>query len=126
MAGFRHHWAVPGFFDRLRQASRARRSLLCVGLDPDPLRIPGGAAGALRHCLDVVERTAEQACCYKPNAAFWEQYGPDGWRDVMRRLYPSGNIAQMYPRGWHDVMMDITTRDEILAEMGGIEKAVAD
>ena len=61
---------VPGFFDRLRQASRARRSLLCVGLDPDPERIPGGAAGALRRCLDVVERTAKHACCYKPNAAF--------------------------------------------------------
>jgi len=74
---------VPGFFDRLRQASRARRSLLCVGLDPDPERIPGGAAGALRHCLDVVERTAEYACCYKPNAAFWEQYGPDGWTALL-------------------------------------------
>jgi orotidine-5'-phosphate decarboxylase len=74
---------VPGFFDRLRQASRARRSLLCVGLDPDPDRIPGGAAGALRRCADVVERTAEHACCYKPNAAFWEQYGPDGWKALL-------------------------------------------
>jgi orotidine 5'-phosphate decarboxylase subfamily 2 len=74
---------VPGFFDRLRQSARARRSLLCVGLDPDPERIPGGAAGALRHCADVVERTAEHACCYKPNSAFWEQYGPDGWKALL-------------------------------------------
>src|SRR5262249_27227091 len=73
----------PGFFDRLREASRARGSLLCVGLDPEPDRIPGGAAGALRHCADVVERTAEHACCYKPNAAFWEQYGPDGWKALL-------------------------------------------
>ena len=70
---------MSSFFDRLRQAARSHRSLLCVGLDPDPDRIPGGAAGALRHCLDVVERTADHVCCYKPNAAFWEQYGPDGW-----------------------------------------------
>ena len=71
------------FFERLRQAARARGSLLCVGLDPDPERIAGGAAGALRHCAEVVERTAEHACCYKPNAAFWEQYGSDGWRALM-------------------------------------------
>jgi orotidine 5'-phosphate decarboxylase subfamily 2 len=74
---------VSGFFDRLRSAARARRSLLCVGLDPDPERIPGGAAGALRHCVQVVEQTADHACCYKPNAAFWEQYGPDGWKALI-------------------------------------------
>lgn len=74
---------MAGYFDRLRQASRARRSLLCVGLDPDPERIPGGAAGALARCVEVIERTAEHACCYKPNAAFWEQYGPDGWRALV-------------------------------------------
>jgi orotidine 5'-phosphate decarboxylase subfamily 2 len=74
---------VAGYFDRLRQAARDRRTLLCVGLDPDPERIPGGAAGALRHCLDVVQRTADHACCYKPNAAFWEQYGPDGWKALI-------------------------------------------
>lgn len=74
---------VPGFFDRLRAASRSRNSLLCVGLDPDPERIPGGAAGALRHCADVVQRTAEHACCFKPNSAFWEQYGPDGWKALI-------------------------------------------
>jgi orotidine-5'-phosphate decarboxylase len=27
-----------------------------------------------------VRRTSDLACCYKPNAAFWEQYGADGWR----------------------------------------------
>jgi orotidine 5'-phosphate decarboxylase subfamily 2 len=68
-----------GYFQRLDEAAAANRSLLCVGLDPDPDRIPGGAAGALRHCLEVVSRTAEHVCCFKPNAAFWEQYGADGW-----------------------------------------------
>jgi orotidine-5'-phosphate decarboxylase len=71
------------FFERLRAAARARRSQLCVGLDPDPDRIAGGAAGALRHCAGVVERTADHACCYKPNSAFWEQYGPDGWKALL-------------------------------------------
>jgi orotidine 5'-phosphate decarboxylase subfamily 2 len=72
-----------GYFDRLRALSRERNTLLCVGLDPDPQRIDGGAAGALRHCREVVRQTEEHVCCYKPNSAFWEQYGPDGWTALM-------------------------------------------
>src|SRR6266853_1323437 len=67
------------YFDRLRALSAQRNTLLCVGLDPDPERIEGGAAGALRHCRDVIRQTEEHVCCFKPNSAFWEQYGPDGW-----------------------------------------------
>jgi orotidine 5'-phosphate decarboxylase subfamily 2 len=67
------------FFERLRSASRARRTYLCVGLDPDPERIPDGAAGAVRHCLQVIDQTKDYAACYKPNAAFWAQYGTAGW-----------------------------------------------
>ena len=72
-----------GYFNRLRALSRERNTLLCVGLDPDPDRIDGGAAGALRHCLQVVRETEEHVCCFKPNSAFWEQYGPDGWAALL-------------------------------------------
>ncbi|MDQ6721611.1 MAG: orotidine-5'-phosphate decarboxylase [Candidatus Dormibacteraeota bacterium] len=71
------------YFERLRALSKDRHTLLCVGLDPDPERIAGGAAGALRHCRDVVLQTEEHACCFKPNSAFWEQYGPDGWKALL-------------------------------------------
>jgi orotidine-5'-phosphate decarboxylase len=71
------------YFERLRTLSRERHTLLCVGLDPDPDRIEGGAAGALRHCRDVVRQTEEFVCCFKPNSAFWEQYGPDGWAALL-------------------------------------------
>jgi orotidine-5'-phosphate decarboxylase len=71
------------YFERLRALSAERHSLLCVGLDPDPERIEGGAAGALRHCREVVRQTEEHACCFKPNSAFWEQYGPAGWEALM-------------------------------------------
>jgi len=86
----RGHKLAPGYdlsclsyFDRLRALSKDRHTLLCVGLDPDPERIGGGAAGALRHCRDVVRQTEELACCFKPNSAFWEQYGPDGWKALL-------------------------------------------
>jgi orotidine-5'-phosphate decarboxylase len=71
------------YFERLRALSVERHSLVCVGLDPDPERIDGGAAGALRHCREVVRQTEEHACCFKPNSAFWEQYGPAGWEALM-------------------------------------------
>src|SRR5712691_515545 len=80
------------YFDRLRALSKDRDSLLCVGLDPDPERIAGGAAGALRHCREVVRQTEEHVCCFKPNSAFWEQYGADGWHALLelREEAPAG------------------------------------
>jgi orotidine-5'-phosphate decarboxylase len=71
------------YFERLRALSLERQTLLCIGLDPDPDRIEGGAAGALKHCLAVVRQTEEHVCCFKPNSAFWEQYGPDGWSALL-------------------------------------------
>jgi orotidine-5'-phosphate decarboxylase len=72
-----------GYFESLRALAKERNTLLCVGLDPDPERIEGGAAGALRHCREIVHQTEEHACCFKPNSAFWEQYGPDGWAALL-------------------------------------------
>ena len=71
------------YFDLLRASARSRDSVLCVGLDPEPGRIGGGAAGAARFMAEVVRRTAEHACAFKPNSAFWEQYGPDGWQALL-------------------------------------------
>lgn len=67
------------YFDKLRAASAARQSLLCVGLDPEPKNVPGGLEGAVDLCRRLIDATSDAACCYKPNAAFWEQYGPRGW-----------------------------------------------
>jgi orotidine-5'-phosphate decarboxylase len=118
--------AVPGFFDRLRQASRARRSLLCVGLDPDPERIPGGAAGALRHCVDVVERTAEHACCYKPNAAFWEQYGPDGWKALVElRAAIPGDVPVLLDAKRADIGSTMTAYARAVFEAVGADAVTA-
>lgn len=60
---------------------------LVVGLDADPRRIPEsvapGAAAADRVVefnRRIVERTSDLACAYKPNAAFYEALGTDGFR----------------------------------------------
>jgi len=70
------------YFDKLRSASVARDSLLCIGLDPDPQIISGVLEGAVDFCRTVIDITSDVACCYKPNAAFWEQYGPRGWEGL--------------------------------------------
>ena len=70
------------YFDKLRAASVARDSLLCIGLDPDPKIIRGGLEGAVDFCRTLIQATSDVACCYKPNAAFWEQYGPRGWEGL--------------------------------------------
>ena len=97
-----------GYFDRLRTLSADRNTLLCVGLDPDPQRIEGGAAGALRHCREVVRQTEEQACCFKPNSAFWEQYGPDGWAALMELRGEAPNTPFLFDAKRGD--MDNTMR----------------
>ena len=65
------------FVDRLRQAIRSRGSLLCLGLDPDPERLPVGDVVAFNRA--IIEATSDLVCAYKPNFAFYEQLGRTGW-----------------------------------------------
>lgn len=57
----------------------ARDSILCIGLDPEPARIPGscgrGPQAAVRFLRRIVRATSDHACAYKPNLAFYERYG---------------------------------------------------
>ncbi|HEX7069645.1 MAG TPA: orotidine-5'-phosphate decarboxylase, partial [Rhodothermales bacterium] len=60
------------FADRLRAAQEARRSLLCVGLDPDPDRLPPHllrehslTEAVLRFNRALIEATAPFAAAYK-------------------------------------------------------------
>ena len=70
-----------GFFERLEMRARRVDSLLCIGLDPHlpDLEAPTPDA-ARRFCLRLIEATVETAAAYKPNAAFFEVFGADGWR----------------------------------------------
>ncbi|MFA4871546.1 MAG: orotidine-5'-phosphate decarboxylase [Patescibacteria group bacterium] len=64
------------FNDILFAVQANRMSHLCVGLDPDqklwPIHIPFTPNGLLRWAKAIVDATAEYACIFKPNAAFWE------------------------------------------------------
>ena len=73
--------ASPTFRERYESAAATNDSLLCVGLDPDPARIPAGV-GVLPFLDAIVEATADLVCCFKPNAAFFESRGPHGVEDL--------------------------------------------
>lgn len=63
------------FKTRLRHSWSASNSMLCVGLDPDlerlPNSIPSTAAGIETFCIEIVKSTAEFACAYKPQIAYF-------------------------------------------------------
>jgi uridine monophosphate synthetase len=78
---------MTSFFSRLETRARAINSLLCVGLDPHPADLAAPTAAAARDfCLRLIEATADVAAAFKPNAAFFEQFGAEGMaalRDVI-------------------------------------------
>lgn len=78
------------FFDRLESRARDHHTLLCVGLDPHPELLPSPSAPAARDlCFRWIDETAESACAFKPNSAFFEVYGSDGiaaLREVLMRI----------------------------------------
>ncbi len=90
------------FVEALRRRWEATGSLVCVGLDPELERIPASAnvtrvsmpavAGPvhgpdtsierrlLAFTQAIVRETADLVCAFKPNSAFFEQYGAAGIR----------------------------------------------
>ena len=67
----------------LIETIRAKQSFLCVGLDPDPARIPAhlgtGPEAVLAFNRAIIQATSDLAVAYKPNVAFYEAMGADGW-----------------------------------------------
>lgn len=68
------------FFTFLEKRVDDCSSLLCIGLDPHipDLKEPT-AASALDFCLTLIRQTSPYAAAFKPNAAFFEVFGAEGW-----------------------------------------------
>lgn len=68
------------FFSFLEKRVDDCSSLLCIGLDPHVTDLKSStAASAMDFCLRLVKQTAPYAAAFKPNAAFFEFFGPEGW-----------------------------------------------
>lgn len=99
-----------------------KRSFLCVGLDTDLDKIPqhllGGTDPLFAFNKAIIDATAAYTVAYKPNLAFYEQYGVEGWRALeqtvqyLQTSYPEmfiiadakrgdiGNTSDMYARAF--------------------------
>jgi orotidine-5'-phosphate decarboxylase len=63
------------FVSSLQAAWQQADSMLCVGLDPDPARLPAHLVGrpdaVLEFCRTIVDATAGFACAFKPQIAYF-------------------------------------------------------
>ena len=75
---------MSGFTERLEQAATAAKSLVCVGLDPDPARMPVSSVFEFNRA--IVDATAGLVCAYKPNLAFYEALGLPGLEDLQKTI----------------------------------------
>lgn len=103
---------------------RKKRSFLCVGLDTDIRKIPDCLKNAddpqFEFNRAIIDATAPFAVAFKPNLAFYEERGTEGWVSLertcryIRDRYPEiliiadakrgdiGNTSKMYARAFFE------------------------
>jgi orotidine-5'-phosphate decarboxylase len=84
--------------DALFRAIQSRKSFLCVGLDPDAQKLPGHLSrspeGIYKFLKEIIEATSEYCVAYKPNFAFFEVFGSEGYAllEEVNRLIPEEHL----------------------------------
>jgi len=80
---------------------RLKKSFLCIGLDVDIAKVP-------KHLLEsedpifefnkqIIDATQHLAVAYKPNTAFYECYGLDGWKSLEKTIqYLNQNYPEIF------------------------------
>ncbi len=78
------------FNARLNQLISAKNSLLCIGLDPDPAKLPEclrkESSPVLKFNREIIAATHREAAAFKLNIAFFEALGGEGWRILEKTL----------------------------------------
>ena len=95
------------FIDKLHAAERAHQSLLCVGLDPDPAKLPGAWRGQperiFEFCARIVDATADLVIAFKPQIAYFAAHRAEAQlerlMDHMRANAPAVPIILDAKRG---------------------------
>ena len=83
----------------LLEQIKVKKSFLCVGLDVDLDRIPKDLKSEpdaiFTFCKRIIEATAPYCVAYKPNIAFFEAYGLNGWKSLQKVM---AFLNQNYPQ----------------------------
>ena len=85
---------MKSFNTRLSEHITKKKSHLCVGLDISPESLGNKNAKLSKlidHSLRVIDATIELAISYKPNLAFFERWGPDGFKWLEKIVDYIGN-----------------------------------
>lgn len=105
------------FKEKLIAAALKNDSWLCVGLDPDLAKLPEtidrSITGITVFLKSIIDSTQDLVCAYKPNSAFYEQFGYEGMKllETIIRYIPAeipvildakrgdiGNTSGMYAK----------------------------
>ncbi len=109
-----------------------KKSFLCIGLDVDMEKIPAHLSNAEFPIFEfnkaIIDATHDLAVAYKPNTAFYEAYGLQGWQSLQKTIhylnenYPEiftiadakrgdiGNTSRMYAKAFlEDLNFDSVT-----------------
>ncbi len=77
---------------------RAKKSMLCVGLDTDPALIPPHLLAESDPIFSfnkaVIDATLDYAVAYKPNIAFYESLGVKGWVSLEKTVAYIRSLSQ--------------------------------
>ena len=96
-----------GFHSKLQNAWEASQSMLCVGLDPDPARLPASFdtsnEAIYDFCTAIVDATAHTVCAFKPQFAYFaaQRAEPELERlcNFIRNTYPEKLLILDAKRG---------------------------
>lgn len=117
---------------QLTQQIKSKKSFLCIGLDVDIDKIPSHLANAEFPIFEfnkaIIDATHDLAVAYKPNTAFYEAHGVNGWQSLKKTIeylnehYPEiftiadakrgdiGNTSTMYAKAFlEDLGFDSVT-----------------
>lgn len=86
-------------FRELLEAQWEQGKFLCVGLDSDFEKIPeaaridgvGGTMVAFNRA--IIDATKDLVCSYKPNPAFYESHGDEGWKALRATIQYIHDVA---------------------------------
>ncbi|MCH2214562.1 MAG: orotidine-5'-phosphate decarboxylase [Flavobacteriales bacterium] len=74
--------------NELVEAIRSKKTFLCVGLDPDPQKIPESIRKLDNPLFEfnkrIIDATKDYCVAYKPNTAFYESQGAKGWEALKK------------------------------------------
>ncbi|MFM7800873.1 MAG: orotidine-5'-phosphate decarboxylase [Limnohabitans sp.] len=95
------------FIEQLKHVTQVNRSVLCVGLDPEPAKFPDQlrkqADAIYTFCAQIVDATSDLVCAFKPQIAYFAAHRAEAQLEQLiahiRRVAPTVPVILDAKRG---------------------------